>query len=107
MLAPPTGAPLQIVSSGAHSSMVFAAYSGPMAIGGAPTSPINRSEGFPNRVTAATWLATAGGIGAGTNAAGTPSGITAEVTKPDTTAPCENPPSTIRVLGQFAAIDSM
>src|SRR5215217_8147488 len=104
MLGPPGGAPLQIVSSGAHKSMVLAAYSGPMTIGGAPTSRRNRSDGLPNRVTAAMWSATSGGIGEGTSAAGTPSGTAAEVTKPATTAPCENPPSTILVLGQFAAV---
>jgi len=30
--------------------------------------------------------------------------MTADVTKPATTAPCEKPPSTILVLGQFAAV---
>jgi hypothetical protein len=54
--------------------MVWAAYSGPIAAGGPPTSRINPSEGFPNRATAATWSATSGGIGAGTNPAGIPSG---------------------------------
>ena len=40
----------------------------------------------------------------GYEGAGTPSGTTAEVTKPATTAPCEKPPSTILVLGQLAAV---
>src|SRR5215207_33142 len=104
MLGPPGGAPLQIVSSGPHRSMVLAAYSGPMTTGGAPTSRMNRSDGLPNRTTAAMWLATSGGIGGGTSPAGTPSGTAADVTKPATTAPCEKPPSTIRVWGQFAAV---
>src|SRR5437879_12891713 len=77
-----------------------------MAIGGAPTISINRFDGVPNRVTAATWSATSGGIGLGTSAASTPSGIAADVTKPITAAPCEYPPSTILVLGQLVAMDS-
>ena len=60
---------------------------------------------MPNSVTAATWSATSGGSGAGTNSAGTPSGTRSAVTKPATTAPWEKPPSTIRVDGQLWAVD--
>jgi hypothetical protein len=66
---------------------------------------MNRSLGFPNRATAATWFATSGGIGAGTSEAATPSGTAFAVTKPITAAPWENPPSTTSVLGQFATVD--
>src|ERR1700754_2349674 len=103
-VGPPSGAPLQIVSPSAHRSIVFGTYSGPMTTVGAPAPRSQLSEGLPNSTTAATWLATSGGIGGGTNAAGTPSGTTAAVVKPATAAPCENPPSTILVLGQFAAV---
>ena len=44
---------------------------------------------------------------AGTSAAEIPSGMVPAVTKPATAAPCENPPSTILVFGQLAAVDSM
>src|ERR1700694_2296681 len=94
----------QTGSSAAHRVVVLAAYSGPIATGGSPITRINRSEGFPKRATAATWSATAGGIGFGTSVATTPSGTTFAVTKPITAAPWENPPSTILVLGQFAAM---
>src|ERR1700742_723874 len=104
MVGPPNGAPLQMVSPSAHKSMVLGTYSGPITTVGAPASRSQVSDGLPNRATAATWLATSGGIGGGTNAAGTPSGITADVTKPATAAPWEKPPSTILVLGQFAAV---
>src|ERR1700722_7891980 len=107
MLGGPGGAPLQIVSPGAHKSMVLGAYNGPMTIVGAPASRRNSSDGLPNRATAATWPATSGGIGWGTRPAGMPSGIAAEVTKPAKAAPWENPPSTILVLGQLAAGASM
>jgi hypothetical protein len=40
-LGGPAGAPVQIVSSGAHKSMVFGACSGPIVIGGAPFSVKN------------------------------------------------------------------
>src|SRR5258708_883137 len=84
--------------------MGLGTYSGPMTTVGAPASRMKLSEGSPNGATAATWSATSGGIGWGTRAAGTPSGMTADVTKPATTAPCEKPPSTILVLGQLAAV---
>ena len=71
----------------------------------APTSRITDPKVFSEQATAATWSATSGDIGAGTSAAGTPSGTTPAVTKPVTNAPWENPPSTILVLGQFAAMD--
>ncbi len=108
MVGPPPKPPPQIVSPGAHNSIVLAAYCGPITIGGAPNWRIKSSEGFPNRTTAATWSATSGAIGWGMydrNAAGTSDGTAAEVTKPATAAPCEYPPSTIRVFGQFAAMD--
>src|SRR6201993_4123108 len=94
----------QIGSAGTHRSMVLASYSGPTLTGGAPITRINMSLGFPNRATAATWLATSGGIGLGTPS-GAPSGMTLSVTKPITAAPWEYPPSTIWVLGQVAASD--
>ena len=50
--------------------------------------------------------ATSVGIGFGTPS-GAPSGMTFAVTKPATAAPWENPPSTMLVLGQFAAADSI
>src|SRR3981189_1855307 len=78
-----------------------------MVICGAPESPRNRFDGLPNKVTAATWSATSGGMGGGTNAAGTPGGTPGEGPHPPTDAPCENPPSTILVLGQSTVIDSM
>jgi hypothetical protein len=96
----------QTKSSGTHKSMVLAAYSGPTSTSGRWIARINRSFGFPNRATAATWLATSGGIGFGTPS-GAPSGMTFAVTKPITAAPWENPPSAILVLGQFAAVDSI
>src|ERR1700758_353657 len=97
----------QIESPGAHNSRVLGLYRGPMAIGGAPYCPSHWSEGVPKSVTAATWFAISGDIGFGTAAAGTPGGTAAEVTKPATAAPWEYPPSTSRVLGQFAAMDWM
>src|SRR5438128_1448247 len=97
----PNGAPLQMVSPSAQRSMVLGAYSGPMTTGGAPASLNHFADGLPNRTTAATWFAISGGIGGGTNAAGTLSGMTAEVVNPATTAPCEKPPRTILVFGQF------
>jgi hypothetical protein len=95
----------QIMSSGMHKSMVLSAYSGPTATGGSLIARINRVDGFPNRATAATWFATSGGIGEGTSEATTPSGMTFAVVKPITAAPWENPPSTMLVLGQLAAMD--
>jgi hypothetical protein len=95
----------QIGSSGTHISMVLVAYSGPTATGGSLITRMNRSLGFPNRATAATWFATSGGIGFGTSEAVTPSGTAFAVTKPITAAPWEYPPSTIAVWGQFAAVD--
>ena len=92
-------------SSGTHRSMVLAAYAGPTSTCGWLITRMNRAFGFPNRATAATWLATSAGIGLGTPS-GAPSGMTFDVTKPATAAPWENPPSTILVLGQLAAIDS-
>ena len=77
-----------------------------MVIGGSLIACMKRVDGFPKRATAATWLDTSGGIGAGTSTGETPSGTTFAVTKPITAAPCENPPSTILVLGQFAAVAS-
>jgi hypothetical protein len=87
-------------------STVLDAYSGPIVIGGCWITRMNWSEGFPKRATAAMWSATSGGIGFGTPDAGAPSGITFAVTKPMTAAPWEYPPSTILVLGQFAAMAS-
>jgi hypothetical protein len=75
-----------------------------MVIGGSLIACMKRVDGFPKRATAATWLDTSGGIGAGTSKGETPSGTAFAVTKPMTAAPCENPPSTILVLGQFAAV---
>src|SRR5271156_2139302 len=83
-LGAPPGSPLQIVSPGAHNSSVLGAYSGPMTIAGAPYFCSHSADGFPKRVTAATWLAISGGIGLGTNSrysAGTPAGMGAAVAK--------------------------
>jgi hypothetical protein len=66
---------------------------------------MKRSLGVPNKATAATWFATSGGIGFGAPS-GAPSGMAFAVTKPITAAPWENPPSTMLVLGQFAAVAS-
>ncbi len=66
-----------------------------------------RTFGVPNSTTAATWSAISGASGFGTVAGSTPSGTCAEVTKPITAAPWENPPSTILVLGHSLAIDTM
>lgn len=54
---------VQTGSSGTHCWMVFAAYSGPMVIGGALIPFKNLLDGSPKSATAATWLATSGGIG--------------------------------------------
>src|SRR5215211_672292 len=62
----------------------LAVYIGPMTTGGCPIALINWFDGFPKRTTAATWSATSGGIGSGTFGISTPSGTTAEVTKPAT-----------------------
>jgi hypothetical protein len=97
--------PEQIGSSGTHKSMVLPAYSGPTVTGGWLMTRMNRSLGFPNRATAATWSATSGGIGLGTSEAVTPSGTAFAVTKPITAAPWEYPPSTIAVRGQLATVD--
>src|SRR5436305_2024113 len=93
----------QTRSLSTHKSMVLATYCGPMVIGGSLIACMNRVDGLPNRATATMWLATSGGIGAGTSSGETPSGTTFAVTKPATAAPWENPPSTTLVLGQFAA----
>src|SRR5262249_56904331 len=95
----------QIASSGTQRSMVLAAYSGPTVTDGSLITRINRSLGFPNSATAATWVATSGGIGDGTSKADIPSGMTLSITKPTTAAPWEYPPSTIVVRGQFATVD--
>jgi hypothetical protein len=87
-----------------HRSMVLGRYWGPMATGGSLIACMNRTDGFPNSATAATLLATSGGKGAGTSEGETPSGTALAVTKPITAAPWENPPSTILVWGQFAAV---
>jgi hypothetical protein len=84
--------------------MVFARYCCPTVTGGSLIARMKRGDGFPKRATAATWLATSGGIGAGTSNAETPSGTAFAVTKPVTAAPWENPPSTILVRGQLAAV---
>src|SRR5690349_9189651 len=94
----------QTKSSGTQSSTVFGRYSDPMVIAGWLMTPMNRSDGVPSRATAATWLATAGGITCGTLGSVTPSGITSEVTNPMTAAPCEYPPSTIDVFGHELAV---
>src|SRR5215207_9059623 len=91
----------QTGSSGAHKSMVLAAYHGPTVTCGRSIAFMNRMFGFPSSATAATWFATSGGIGAGTVEPTTPSGMASAVTKPITAAPWENPPSTNFVLGQF------
>jgi len=78
-----------------------------MAIAGWPIVFMNCSDGFPNNVTAATWSATADGIGCGIATACAPSGTRSAVTKPITAAPWEYPPSTMLVLGQLTAIDSI
>jgi hypothetical protein len=78
-----------------------------MVTAGSLIARMNRVDGLPNKATAAMWLATSGGIGAGTSVGETPSGTTLAVTKPMTAAPCENPPSTILVFGQFAAVARM
>jgi hypothetical protein len=87
----------QTKSLSTHKSMVLAKYCDPIVIGGSLIACMNRVDGFPNRATAAMWLATSGGIGAGTSAGETPSGTAFAVTKPMTAAPWENPPSTILV----------
>ena len=87
--------------------MVFGAYSEPTSTGGEPIASMNLGDGLPKRATAATWLATSGGIGSGTSSAGAPFGTASEVTNPATAAPWENPPSTILVSGQLAAVASM
>jgi hypothetical protein len=84
--------------------MVFATYCVPTVTGGSLIACMKRGDGFPKRAIAATWLATSGGIGAGTSEAETPSGTAFAVTNPATAAPCENPPSTISVWGQLAAV---
>ena len=68
---------------------------------------MKRGDGFPKRATAAMWSAMSDVIGAGTSDAETPSGTTSAVTKPMTAAPWENPPSTILVCGQLAAVATM
>src|ERR1700687_6319638 len=87
----------QTRSLSTHKSIVLATYCEPTAIGGSLIACMKRVDGFPKRATAAMWLATSGGIGAGTSKAETPSGTTFAVTKPMTAAPWENPPSTILV----------
>jgi len=64
-VSPPFGSPLQIVSPGAHNWIVLGAYGGPIVMGGAPCARRKSFDGPPNRTTAATWLATSGGIGWG------------------------------------------
>ena len=71
-----------------------------MVIAGAPSPARKASDGVPNSTTAATWSATSSGSGVGAMAAGTELGTVSEVANPDTTAPCEKPPSTMRVSGQ-------
>src|ERR1700730_15924038 len=103
----PPASPSQMVSPAAHKSRVLGAYSGPITIAGAPQLCSHSADGFPKRPTEPTWLATSGAIGLGRNctySAGPPAGTEADVTKPATAAPWEYPPSTIRVLGQFAAV---
>src|ERR1700749_3829097 len=68
----------------------------------------NQLSGVPNRTTAATCGAIAGDIGpvipAGSaNPAGTASGGV----EPASAAPCEQPPSTIFVVGELVAIDAI
>jgi hypothetical protein len=60
-----------------------------MTTDGSLTMPMNRGEGLPNSVTAATWFATAGGIGPVTPESAAPAGTVSEVTKPATAAPWE------------------
>ena len=79
--------------------MALAPYSGLIAVSG-PAGPL--VDGFPKTATAATWSAALGGIGAGAKPKG--NGTSAEVMTSITTAPREYPPSTILVLGQFAAM---
>lgn len=79
--------------------MALAPYSGLIAVSRPPGSLL---DGFPKTATAATWSATLGGIGAGTNPKG--NGAPAEVMTSITAAPREYPLSTILVLGQFAAM---
>jgi hypothetical protein len=53
-LGGPAGAPLQMVSSGAHSLNVLSTYDGPIVMGGAPPPLKNSGDGSPIRTTAAT-----------------------------------------------------
>src|SRR6478752_9402006 len=97
----------QTRSLSTHRSMVLPTYCGPTLTAGSLIARMKRVDGLPKRATAAMWLDTSGGIGAGTSAGETPSGTALAVTNPMTAAPCEKPPSTILVLGQFAAVVRM
>ena len=70
-----------------------------------PTSLALISHTFTERSERAQALAIWGGIGSGTSSAFKPLGTASDVTKPATAAPWENPPSTILVFGQLAAVD--
>src|SRR5262245_49669305 len=97
----------QIGSPVAHRSMVLARYKRPMKIGGAeiPFPTRNLLDGFPKSAMAATWSATSAGIGPAMPAADLKAaGTTSSVVYAITAAPSEYPPSTILVLGQFAAM---
>src|SRR3954469_23173436 len=77
-------------------SAVRAPYSGLIVVNGWP----RRADGLPNTVTAAMWLVIAAGIGALN-----PTPAIGDVAMTSTTAaPCEYPPTTILVLGHFAAV---
>ena len=74
-------------------------------IGGAVLATIckNPLDGLPNSATAATWSATAAGIGPVRPAGiAKPAGTESAVRYPATAAPCEKPPSTILVSGHSA-----
>ena len=77
-----------------HMSIVLPAYNGPIPGMDPPADNLLANEplgdGFPNTATAATLLARFAGI--------------APVARSITSAPCEYPPSTILVLGQFPAM---
>src|ERR1043165_5158737 len=89
--------------------MVLAWYCGETRTTGAPASRRKRADGVAKSTTAATLRATAAGSGGGTSRAKRPyeagrvtPGLTAYCA---TTAPCEYPPTTIRVFGQVRAMD--
>ena len=90
----------QIGSDGIHKSMALAPYSGLIAVSGAPgrSHSMDSRRRLPRRRGQPPWAASARGLKPRGN--GTP----AEVMRSITTAPREYPPSTILVLGQFAAM---